>query len=60
LPNAEYWLATADDRMIEERVALMAKAATGKGIAAPTTVAHTDSNRSLLDALQASLEAVGA
>lgn len=60
LPHADEWLTTADDRMLGERLALMERAATGVGFAMPTTIAQTDSNRSLLDALQASLEAVGA
>jgi hypothetical protein len=58
LPDAEEWLATADDAMFPEREKLIAQAVQGKGITPPTTVAAADSSRSLLDALEASLAAV--
>ena len=58
LPDAEEWLATADDAMFPEREKLIAQATQGKGITAPMSIAAADSGRSLLDALEASLAAV--
>lgn len=55
LPDAEEWLATADDRMLGLRAELIEKAVEGEGITAPTPTATANAGSNLMAQLEASL-----
>lgn len=55
MPDAEAWLAEADDRMLALRSELIDKAVEGEGITAPTAVAASNAGTNLMAQLEASL-----